>query len=296
MPRISILLPAYNEEKHIEQAVNSVLNQTIHDVELIVVDDGSSDNTQSIVLELASRDSRVKAIFPGKVGKNAAYNIAFEASSSDLFVFFAGDDVLPPESIEKRIAPFSNLDPKMVRAVSFGRLRILSEWKRYNNLVLPKSKRKGVRTGGTMAFTRAMAEKMFPLPSSFPNEDTWSMLCIEAFSEIKVEIEDIVLIYRIHEGNSNKRGIPFKIANEEFHKRYLVYDYFLKSRNSQLDKINLINIKKKIELEQYRYHGKLLRILTIRGVSTKQKLRALFHSREFIYNFKIKFERFFYGH
>lgn len=296
MPQISILLPAYNEEEHIEQAIYSVLNQTIDDIELIVVDDGSTDSTRSIVSKIAAKDSRVKTFFPGKIGKNSAYNIAFEASSSDFFVFFAGDDVLPKDSVEKRIASFYNLDPKIVRAASFGRLKTVSEFKKYDGLVLPRSKHKGVRTGGTMAFTRAMAEKIFPLPCDFPNEDTWSMLCIEAFGELELEIEEVVLMYRIHKGNSNKRGIPFKTANEEFHKRLLVYEYFMRVNNEEIENSKLFNIERKRELEKLRYDGEVLKILTMRGVSTKQKLRAIFHSRECFYKFKVRFERFFYGH
>jgi len=295
MPRVSILLPVHNEEKFVKLAIESVLNQTIDDIELIVVDDGSTDNTKDIVSSLASHDTRVKAIFPGKVGKNAAYNIAFGVSSGDLFVFFAGDDVLPANSIEKRIAPLSRMDPKVIKAVSFGHLRTLSEWKKYDGLVLPRSRHKGVRTGGTITFTRGIAEEIFPIPVQFPNEDTWAMLCVDAFAERKFEVEEVVAVYRIHENNSRKRGIEFCMANEEIHKRAMAYDVFIQEKGSLLSERILKNVIKKRDLENLRYNGETLKILLFRGVDVKQKMRAFFHSCKFLYDFKVKYENLFYG-
>ena len=73
-PKISVILSAYNEEKFIEKAIGSVINQTLEDIEIIIINDGSTDNTLNIINGYAKEDSRIKVINQENIGLGASRN------------------------------------------------------------------------------------------------------------------------------------------------------------------------------------------------------------------------------
>ena len=74
-PLVSVVMNCYNGERYLRDAIDSVYAQTYTNWELIIVDDGSSDSTDTIVRKYLS-DKRIQSIQPGKIGKNSAYNLA----------------------------------------------------------------------------------------------------------------------------------------------------------------------------------------------------------------------------
>ncbi len=90
MARISVILPVYNSQKFIKKSIDSVLNQTFSDFELIIVNDGSTDDTLSIINEF--RDSRIKLINQSNQGPGAARNNALKLVDSDYIMFLDSDD------------------------------------------------------------------------------------------------------------------------------------------------------------------------------------------------------------
>ena len=93
MPKISAVIPSYNCEKFLPTAVESVLNQTYQDFELIVVDDGSTDDTKDIVLNYArANKNRIKYIFQNNGGPSAARNTGLRAAQAEYITFLDSDD------------------------------------------------------------------------------------------------------------------------------------------------------------------------------------------------------------
>ena len=90
MVKVSVILAAYNEEKYIKKAIESVLNQTLDDFELIIVDDGSTDATSKIINSFD--DLRIKTIFQTNLGPGASRNNALDIASGDYVTFLDGDD------------------------------------------------------------------------------------------------------------------------------------------------------------------------------------------------------------
>ena len=90
--KFSIILPTYNREYLLHEAIDSVMNQSYQDWELIVVDDGSTDNTREIVELFMHRDSRVKYIFQENKERSAARNKGIENSIGDWICFLDSDD------------------------------------------------------------------------------------------------------------------------------------------------------------------------------------------------------------
>lgn len=98
---VSVIIPTYNSEKYLKKAVDSVLSQTYQDLELIIVDDGSVDNTRKLVESI--NDSRIKYIYQENAGPSAARNNGIINSTGDYIAFLDADDIWPFDKIEKQV-------------------------------------------------------------------------------------------------------------------------------------------------------------------------------------------------
>ncbi len=99
IPAVSVMMPAYNAERTIQQAIESVLAQTMPDWELIVVDDGSTDATAQRAVALADRDARVKVVRQANGGESAARNTALQHMQGELVSFLDADDFYLPDHL-----------------------------------------------------------------------------------------------------------------------------------------------------------------------------------------------------
>jgi glycosyltransferase involved in cell wall biosynthesis len=103
-PRVSIGLPVFNGENYLEKAIQSILNQTYTDFELIISDNASTDKTQQICETYSVQDRRIRYFRNEKnLGAAKNYNRVFELSSGEYFKWAAHDDVLHPEFIEQSV-------------------------------------------------------------------------------------------------------------------------------------------------------------------------------------------------
>lgn len=100
---VSVIIAVYNLEKIVEKSIQSVLNQTYHDLELIIVDDGSTDATAEVCMEFACKDKRVIYISKKNEGQGAARNMGVTVASGEYITFLDGDDWLEPDAIEKMV-------------------------------------------------------------------------------------------------------------------------------------------------------------------------------------------------
>ena len=100
-PKISISVPVYNAEKYLRQCLESLICQTLKDIEIVVVNDGSTDNSDMIVREYVERDSRVKLICKENGGLASARLVALQASKGKYFCACDADDWVEPDMFEK---------------------------------------------------------------------------------------------------------------------------------------------------------------------------------------------------
>ena len=120
MPLVSVIIPAYNAEDYISQCLSSVLSQTLSDIEVIVVDDGSTDRTASIVEELTHRDGRIRLIRQENQCAGVARNKGMEAAEGKYLYFLDADDWIEPDSLEKLCSSAESLGSDIVVARSEG--------------------------------------------------------------------------------------------------------------------------------------------------------------------------------
>lgn len=104
MPLVSVIMPSYNHEKYISESIESVLGQTLGDLELIIVDDGSKDKSIQIIEDFVKKDNRVRAYFHEKnMGIARTVNDCIERATGKFIAFTASDDVWVKEKLEKQL-------------------------------------------------------------------------------------------------------------------------------------------------------------------------------------------------
>lgn len=114
--KVSVIMPCYNAGKHISEAIDSVLSQTYCNLELIVVDDNSTDNSFSIIEEYAGKDKRVK-FFRTKFNSGSAAmprNVGIQHATGEYIAFLDADDVWIKDKLEQQIPLFSRQDCAIV--------------------------------------------------------------------------------------------------------------------------------------------------------------------------------------
>src|SRR5699024_896925 len=100
---VSVIVPVYNAEPYLYKCVNSILNQTFDQVEIILINDGSTDNSVEICHTLATNDSRINVINQHNQGPSAARNRGIEEASGEFIQFVDADDVIEETMTEKLV-------------------------------------------------------------------------------------------------------------------------------------------------------------------------------------------------
>ncbi|HOC40486.1 MAG TPA: glycosyltransferase family A protein, partial [Bacteroidales bacterium] len=112
---VSIIIPVYNGEKYISDTIQSVIDQTYKNWELIIVDDGSTDNTAEIVKQF--NDSRISYIKKNNTGVSDTRNVGAMISKGEILSFLDADDIWLPENLEKKVEKLIN-EPQCVLVYS----------------------------------------------------------------------------------------------------------------------------------------------------------------------------------
>lgn len=133
---VSIIVPVYNNEKYLKQCLDSIINQTFKDIEIILVDDGSTDKSASICDEYAKKDNRILIIHSENNGVSNARNIGIDKSQGKFIMFCDSDDWLENDYIESH---YNNMISKNVDIVHSGIYRNF-----YKNNILKKNEAAGV--------------------------------------------------------------------------------------------------------------------------------------------------------
>ncbi|MDR0914087.1 MAG: glycosyltransferase [Oscillospiraceae bacterium] len=107
---ISVIIPVYNLEAYLEASLQSVLNQTHKNLEIIIINDGSTDNSAKIIDKLAAADKRIVAIHKPNGGVTSARNAGIAAATGEYIAFFDGDDFAEPKLYERLLTNLKKYD------------------------------------------------------------------------------------------------------------------------------------------------------------------------------------------
>lgn len=147
--KISVIIPAYNVEKYIEECVYSVLNNSFKDIEVIVVNDGSSDSTLQILEKIKQQDNRLSVVSKSNDGQSAARNDGIALAKGKYILFVDSDDYIHQKSLEYLYynAEKDNLDQLYFTAVSFYDGVNANDYSFFDNLYKRKHDYSNVVTG-----------------------------------------------------------------------------------------------------------------------------------------------------
>ena len=199
---VTAIMAAYNGERYIEQALGSILRQTHRPLEVIVVDDGSTDGTADSV----RRFPEVRYVFQQNRGPAAARNLALSMSSGDLVTFLDQDDEWTGDKLERQV-PFMLEHPEV--DCSFAWQRVTLEEEIRNDVPAPLKnylrKNGPLQAGylpGTLMARRSLFDRVGLFDESFLNtsDAEWFFRCKDAGAKMAV-LPDILLLKRFHANN-----------------------------------------------------------------------------------------------
>jgi teichuronic acid biosynthesis glycosyltransferase TuaG len=201
--RVSVVMPVYNAASTLAQSMESVLAQSHGDVELVVVDDGSSDRSWALIDAFAQRDPRVVAIRQPNAGVAAARNAGIDAASGDCMAFLDSDDWWHPCKLEIQLAgmraagalasytAYQRVDPE-------GRaLSMVQPPPRVDHAAMLRSNRIGNLTG---LYDRCLGDPRF---ARVGHEDYvfWLQVVRRAGSAVRVDHAEPLAFYRVQPGS-----------------------------------------------------------------------------------------------
>lgn len=205
MPKVSVVIPTYNRAEFLRSAIETVINQTFQDFEIIVVDDGSIDKTHEVVTGFD--DERIKYIrHEMSKGGSAARNTGIVKSDSKYIAFLDDDDEWVPEKLQMQVGILEDGSPK-VGGVYTGHMvvdnnsgRILREWtpKRRGSIYNDMFARNWVSTASSLLLRRNCFNKVGLFDESLPSFQDYDMW-IRISKEFDFEYINKPLVkYRVH--------------------------------------------------------------------------------------------------
>ncbi len=214
---IDILLATYNGERFLEEQILSILNQTYTDIQILVYDDHSNDDTSMIIDRFAKSHPELIKRIPSqhKYGSSGSFSHLLEHSTSKYIMFADQDDVWLPTKVEQTFNKMKEIEKIGKPALVHSDLRVVnaklkevngSFWN-YSCLFPSKASTlnrllvQNVITGCSMMINRSLLEKAYPIPEEALQHDWWMGLVAAAFGEIGI-VEQPTLLYRQHGGNS----------------------------------------------------------------------------------------------
>ncbi|MDF0578885.1 glycosyltransferase family 2 protein [Bradyrhizobium yuanmingense] len=220
-PRFSVIMPNYNYEKFVGAAIESVLAADWPDVEIIVVDDGSTDGSRAVIERYLPRG--VKAMFKKNEGQAAACNDGYMQSSGKFLLFLDSDDLIAPDLFRKVFESWrpgvSKVQVQMITVNADGE-SIGSVFPHYPADITPEAIRKAYFASSAYAtppgsgnvYCRAFCDKIFPLEAGMDFSDSYLLSTAPILGEV-VTIREPLVSYRIHGSNS---GAMDRIKPEKF--------------------------------------------------------------------------------
>ncbi len=223
--KVQVLMSTYNGQRYVEQQVRSILNQTWENLELLIRDDGSSDETVSILKRLAEEDARIRLFIEKNVGSNRSFFQLLRVADADYVAFADQDDYWLPEKIEKAVEALQN-HPE---ALLYCGNKILTdaELVPMEGVELPDLKPsfegavvESICTGCTSVLTRRLVWMVCEhLPKYAIVHDWWVYLVATYYGEVYFD-QNAYMYYRQHESNQIGAADSF-IGTLKAKKKYL---------------------------------------------------------------------------
>ena len=159
MPKVSVVIPTYNRQRLVQDTIDSVLRQTFGDLELIVIDDGSTDDTRRVLQDRYG--TRIRYVYQENQGESAARNHGIALAGGEYVAFVDSDDLWHPQKLERQVEVFE-ADP----GIGLGSTQ--AYWINYQGLRLRKTPDGQGRQGDTISWGSSSSTMSLPGAAAQP--------------------------------------------------------------------------------------------------------------------------------
>lgn len=304
---VSIIVPIYNAEKYLCDCIESILRQTYTNFELILIDDGSTDDSENIINRYALKDERIYAFHKKNEGVSVARNFGLEKAQGEYIVFVDSDDLLPINSLEIRINSIKDSDMVLGEYCIINESGIVERNKLFNNLSLNKNQAmNSIAINGELGYQGYLWNKMYKRKIIIENQISFAKGI--AYNEDRLfnvkyleHCNDIVLCNEVvYHYRQSDFGVMSLLRNmddsrlSQIMSEFIAYDqimtlvfnedkrlyynieleaiYRLIYLKKQLSDINTIKLKKEMNCYIHKYTVNILKS-SFRYISIKTKLK-----------------------
>lgn len=254
---ISVIVPSYNHSRYVRETINSIYRQTYKNFEVIVIDDGSSDNSPELLTELQKKFG-FKLILKKNEGVCKTLNHGLEQAQGDFITIIASDDIMPDDRLEKQVSAMNTYKDADVIA---GGIQVLEEDGTLLNIKVP-------RTLGALSFEQMIFRNQIFAPTAvfkkstfkkfgnynadFVIEDLYYWLKVLSNNGKIINVSDIWAYYRTTHGNQDKRTRWYFKGIKQTLETYLDKD----------------NVKKAIHKHTFTY---IVKLAFINGIAVRKE-------------------------
>ncbi|MGL5693368.1 MAG: bifunctional glycosyltransferase/CDP-glycerol:glycerophosphate glycerophosphotransferase, partial [Peptostreptococcaceae bacterium] len=208
-PKISIIIPVYNVEDYIGLTIESLLNQTLKEIEIILIDDGSTDNSKDIISRYADKYKNIKVMFQQNSGPSKARNKGIKEATGEYIVFVDSDDLLPEDSLEIRYNTAVNENAEVVIGGTY-KFDSKRKWPMKKHFL--GNEEKDIRTSDDILWTVGPCNKIFKTSLirniKFPENIKYAedqVFVMEAYLKANkiYSVNETIYLYRMRETESN---------------------------------------------------------------------------------------------
>ena len=293
MPKISVIVPVYNTEKYLEKCLESIVNQTYQDFEVIIVNDGSTDNSREIIDKYIEKyPEKIKCINKQNGGLSSARNCGIEAATGDYIAFVDSDDYIDMQFFEQLL----HYVKRDIDLIKFKLIKVDEEYKQLEKISGPVfDEFTGEKGFNTLAFKDVLLEpaclylykralfvenKLKFLENTY-HEDFGLVPVILLYAKNMVSI-DFYGYYYVQADNSITRNEDYSKTVKRANDLLLHYDNMVK----QIEKISLLQ-KTINNIKQY-YSNSILEVVRELNKEEQNKYILEIKSRKLIKNIRVK--------
>lgn len=229
--RVSVAMATYNGEKYIKQQIDSILKNLDNNDELIISDDGSTDNTLKIIKQYKKNDDRIKLFNGPGLGVKQNFANAIDKCSGEYIFLSDQDDYWIDNKVEKVLDVFKKNNPLLVQhdcsIVNVNDSKIIEQsyfkFRKCGPGVI-KNMYKTTYIGCCMAFNKKIKDKILPIPDDIDMHDQWIGLISDHFQK-SYFLKEKLIEYRRHEGNVSDCFHHYSIPKMIKNRFILLYRY-----------------------------------------------------------------------
>jgi len=241
MKKISVIVPVYNTEEYIEKCINSITGQTYKNLEIIVVNDGSTDNSLNILKSLQSKDSRIRIINQENKGVSAARNTGLDNATGEYIAFVDSDDYLERNMYEKMLKYMEESGADLVSARAFIIERSNKPGENdYNNYIDTFTSQAQILKAYADGFlTIAVWDKLFTKEVIGKKRFDSSVFCEDAKFVLDICENTKKVLCTSERLYYHLKRIGNSLTNTSFNNFYMTLYFYIKNKRESIIKTNI---------------------------------------------------------